>query len=224
LRAARADGHDRAVTITRAASRSRTAAAVLAVVVLAGCSSASEGREGPQRKSHKAELLGTGVASGHPWRLTVSSGSDGKLCMAINDQLPPNTKGDVFLAAGCGFGPPDDRMSSPTDSAYAGDVGLVWGPAPAHAVRVRIDTFSLKDQQAEGSALSAQQAGHSAPVNVPGCQPSTPAHLWVAVTHRLPRWTTPGGWFFTQAVRNGCGYDNAVFYDRSGHVIAEPRW
>lgn len=145
--------------------------------------------------------------------------------MAINDQLPASSSGDDFLAGGCGFGPFDDRMSSPTDSADAAGVELVWGPAPERAVRVRIDTYSLKAQQARGSALNAQHADHSAPVNVPGCRASTPAHLWVAVTHRLPRWTTPGGWFITQVSRsNGCGYDGAVFYDRNVHIVAERRW
>jgi hypothetical protein len=185
-------------------------AAALAIA-LSGCS--SNGR-GPEPASHKSELLGAGRVNGHPWRLTVFSSPEGNLCMAVNDQLDPSEHGDVFMEGGCGFGPTDDRMASPTDSAEAGNDQLLWGPAPQGAVRVRIDTYSIE----------AQPASDASAANVPGCRASNPAHLWAPIAHRLPAWTKPGGWFITHAALNGCGYMDAVFYDRNGHVIPEPRW
>jgi hypothetical protein len=151
-----------------------------------------------------------------PWILTVFSSHEGRLCMAVNDQ-PGSTAtpgGNGFTEAGCGFGPPDERLSAPVDNATAGDTRLLWGPAPEGAVRVRLDTLSLEPQSAtEPNAASG-----------PDCTASSPAHLWVDITDRLPPWTQPGGWFVTHTSSAGCGYLDAVFYDSLGRVVPDHRW
>jgi hypothetical protein len=203
-------GHDPSV-ITAGRAAPRLGAVALLVMALPGC---SRGEHGPEPASHNSEVLGNGIAAGHPWRLTVFSNPEGQLCMAVNDQLEPARKHDSLMEAGCGFGPPDHRLASPTDAADVGTEQLVWGPSPVGAVRVRIDSFTLK----------AQLATNSSAANIPGCRAETPAHLWVTITHRLPAWAKPGGWFITHAARNGCGYLDAVFYDRNDHVVEETRW
>lgn len=184
-----------------------------AVAVLSGC--LFGGSSGPEPASRQPTELGRGTVGGLPWVLTVSSSSEGNLCMAVNDQLVGTAEpGDVFVEAGCGFGPPDEHLSAPVDEAKAGDTRLLWGPAPKDAVRVRLDSFSVDSQPApDPNALS-----------LPGCASSVPAQLWVDITGRLPAWTQPGGWFITHTSSAGCGYSDAVFYDSQGRVVPDHRW
>lgn len=187
------------------------------VAVLASCVGGRDGSSaGPQIRSHGPQLLGEGSAAGFPWRLTVFSSPDGNLCMGVNDHVDASASPETLAETGCGFGPPSDRDNSPVDSASAGDVQLLWGPAPPGAVRVRLDTYSLPDQAPTDSSAAAG----------PGCKPSKPAHLFVSITHRLPAWTTPGGWFITHATvtADQCGYADAVFFDREGKPVAERNW
>jgi hypothetical protein len=46
------------------------------------------------------------------------------------------------------------------------------------------------------------------------------------VSHRLPAWTQPGGWFVAHAsdVGCGCGYGPAAFFDRNGHRMPDHHW
>jgi hypothetical protein len=192
------------------------AATMAGVTAVAACTSnASEPPTQLVPASHKSVVLGRGVVGGKHWALTVSSSGEGNLCMGVNDQLPLRVQqhDDVFAEDGCGFGPPSYFMSGPFDEAIAGGYRLMWGPVPAGAVRVRLDTYRQKAQPSRGHALSD-----------PGCKPSAPARLWVPVTHRLPAWAEPGGWFITHTGVSGCGYSDATFYDSHGHQITEHWW
>jgi hypothetical protein len=195
----------------------RTTGLALVALVVAGCTSRGSGP--PTHLvpvSHKPEVLARGVVAGKSWVLTAFSSGDGNLCMGINDQLPLRVQRtrDVFVEAGCGFGPFSDRDSGPFDEAQAGGHLLMWGPAPAGAVRVRLDTYARREKASTDSSA----------VSVPGCHASIPAHLWVRITHRLPGWAEPGGWFITHTDADGCGYLDATFYDRNGREIAEHWW
>lgn len=165
---------------------------------------------------HQPTVLGHGTAGGVPWVLTVSSSTEGDLCMAVSDQLGSTAgPGDgVFAEEGCGFGPPDERLRAPIDDAEAGGARLIWGPAPKGAVRVRLDSVSLAPQSPDDPRAAY----------LPGCASSVPAQLWVDITERLPAWTQPGSWFVTQASGGGCGYSDAVFYDAQGRVVPDHRW
>lgn len=183
-------------------------------VVLCGCTFGRSG--GPQPSSHQPSVLAQGTVDGRPWVLTVFSNPEGNLCMAVSDQLGSTAgPGDgAFAEGGCGFGPPDSQLAAPIDAAVAGSTRLLWGPAPVGAVRVRLDAYSLESQPAP-DPLAA---------NIPGCPASAPAQLWVDITHRLPAWTQPGGWFVTSASSAGCGYTDAVFFDAQGRVVPDHRW
>jgi hypothetical protein len=183
-------------------------------VVLCGCTFDRSG--GPQPSSHQPSVLGQGTVDGRPWVLTVFSNPEGNLCMAVSDQLGSTAgPGDgAFAEGGCGFGPPDSHLAAPVDAAVAGSTRLLWGPAPVGAVRVRLDAYSLESQPAPDPLAAT----------IPGCPASAPAQLWVDITHRLPAWTQPGGWFVTSASSAGCGYLDAVFFDAQGRVVPDHRW
>jgi hypothetical protein len=192
------------------------AAAAMSTSVLIACSSGADRTSDLVPADHKAQVLARGSVGGKPWVLTVSSSGNGNLCMAINDSLSERYlhTHDAFAEAGCGFGPPDERMSAPFDETTAGGNRLMWGPAPATAVRVRLDTYRE----------AARPASDPNALSTPGCAPSSPAHLWVTVDHALPKWAERGGWFVTHADADGCGYLDATFFDRHNHKIAEHYW
>jgi hypothetical protein len=178
-------------------------------------------------RSHKSVVLASGTANGQPWELTVGS-EDHTLCMQVDDPLNPNPQPDAsgmihdFMGGGCGFGPSGsdhggDCCATPTMSSSSDKVTMVFGPAPQNAVRVRIDSFSV----------DSQPPGPDGSSGYDGCRLSNPPHLWVNVTHRLPGWAKRGGWFLTEAPAPSagqCGYLDAVFYDRNGDVVHEPKW
>lgn len=207
----------------RVSPRSVASVIVLCTAPLtAGCTSTSRLANGPEPRSHAHTVLARGVVHGSRWVLTAFSNPEGNLCMGLNDGLSIGQarRANVFAEAGCGFGPPDARMSSEIDSASAAGAGtLYFGPAPERAVRARLDSFA-----ASGGGASHPRAGAASSAPAPSCQQSSPRHVWVAITHRLPRWTKPGGWFIVHTGSTGCGYAGAAFFDARGHRLADHDW
>ena len=179
------------------------------VAAVPACSSSSSGA--PEPRNHSSTLLGSGVINGMRYRLTVFSTPEGNLCMGLNDGASSTS---TFTESGCGFAQPNDgAMASPIDTAQAGDVTAYWGPAPLGAVRVRLE-----------SSPSAAIASDGTSVAVPACSTETPSTFELPITHTLPSWTKPGGWFITQARERGCGYSDAHFFDAAGREVPEPHW
>lgn len=159
-------------------------------------------------------LLTSGVAGGARWQLWASLQQEDGLCL---DTTGPDVPDAVWSGA-CGWGEPDpgrpEQQLTDSDSSRLPDGRkLAFGPTPPDAVTVRLTPVDLAPQApGQGTPPAAGRSGCTS-------RPRTP--VTVRVTHRLPAWSRPGGWYVAPVSGGWCVYD-VTFLSADGRRLPLP--